>query len=506
MAMARTGSRVRQMKNQASAVACGRRGSLVVTALLATALTFASGCSQTAKPVVSPAADKVDTYFGGPFLVTGSAVGQGAAAIDHSADQVAVSSQIINNSTHVPVQVPVNIINGTFTSADTGFLAITENYATTSTGVPSAQNPAVSGAWAVEIPGAGVLANFLSIYTLSAPAKISAAPTALAQNTACPNFTAPTPFLFVTVPYATMPADLVDYGIVGIRSQGSAVTFAVQPFLIGANPQTTATVTGGCSQTVFGALTAYPLNSFGNSGPLPNLISIGTSGLLVSSFDPASGGLGVLGSGTGAIGVIEPTSPLDASTLTSAQYNGFIFAPNNPVKQSNGYDITVLASAFGNHTATSDACSVLQASLAANNGQGGTVPVLPSPNSIFGGEFLSTSADGSVNDPSGANGSENCDLAIDLGAQDPANNGLFPNATVFVGTNFPPFGASNPWTCGSGGPCAISFPAAAIAGQVQGRYVIFVAASGVSSPPAQLPDGSGIAQAQPVGIYLFQKM
>jgi hypothetical protein len=109
-----------------------------------------------------------------------------------------------------------------------------------------------------------------------------------------------------------------------------------------------------------------------------------------------------------------------------------------------------------------------------------------------------------VNDPTGTNGSENCDVVIDLGTQDPANNGVFPNATVFIGSTFPPFSASNPWSCG--GTCAVSFPAAAIVGQVQGEYVIFVSASGASTPPAQLPDGSGVPSPQPVGIYLFQKM
>src|SRR5215472_9622997 len=106
-----------------------------------------------------------------------------------------------------------------------------------------------------------------------------------------------------------------------------------------------------------------------------------------------------------------------------------------------------------------------------------------------------------------AKGSENCDVAIDLGAQDPNKNGLFPSATVFVGSNFPPFSASSPWTCGAGsGVCAVSFPAAAIVGQVQGHYVIFVNASSTSTPPAQLPGGPGSLQPQPVGIYLFQKM
>lgn len=458
-----------------------------------------NGCGQTAKTITSPSANQVNTYFGGPFIVTGSSVGTSAAAFDHSANQIAVSGQINNSG----ALVPTNIIAGTFTTAATGFLGITETLATTSTGIPSAQNPSLTGAWAVEIPGAGVLANFLSVNTSGTPAKISAAPTALAQNTACPNSSTPAQFLYVTVPYVTVLPDLADYGIVGITSQGAAVTFNSQPFLVGSQAQPSSTVTGGCSQTVFGALTAYPLNSFGNSSH-PELISIGNSGLLASSFEPASGASSAFGGGTGVIGVAVPSSPLNVSSVVAATYNGFIFSPRNGATQSS-YDITVLASAFGDNTATSPACSSLQASLAANNGQGsGNVPVLPSANTIYGGEFLTMSVSGEINDPTGTSGSENCDVAIDLGTQDSSSNGLFPNATVFIGSGFPPFSASNPWACG--GVCAVSFPAAAIVGQAQGHYVIFVSASSQSTPPAQLPDGSGSLQPQPVGIYLFQKM
>jgi hypothetical protein len=143
----------------------------------------------------------------------------------------------------------------------------------------------------------------------------------------------------------------------------------------------------------------------------------------------------------------------------------------------------------------------------ANNGQGArTVRVLPSANSLYGGEFLTITGTGAVNDPSGASGSENCDTAIDLGIQDSTTNGLFPNATVFIGSNYPPFSAANPWICtDTGSICAVSFPAAAVVGQVQGQYVIFLVASAVSSPAAQLPDGSGNRPSQPIGIYLFQK-
>jgi|SRR5215472_239415 len=500
MVMARQVLKLRRITtNNLGALTVTRRESFLLVALLVSILLLSASCGQTAKTVVSPAAGQVTSYFGGPFLVTGSSVARPtAAAFDHSANQIAVAGQVLSGVT----AVPVNIINGSFTSGDTGFLAITESLALNSTGFPSAQNPALTGAWAVEIPGAGALANFL---TLHATGPTTAAPTAMAQNTACPGSAIATPFLYVTVPNTAMQTDLADYGIVQIKSQGSAVTFSTQPFLVGPSPQTTSTVTGSCSQTVFGAVTAYPLNTFGTSGPLPELISMGSSGLLVSNFDPGLGGLGAFGGGTGVIGVAEPSSALDVNSVISDQYDGFIFSPSNPVKQSNGYDITVLASAFGNHAAGSPACSTLQASLAANNVQGGKVPVLPSPISIYGGEFLTVSATGSVNDPTGASGSENCDVVIDLGTQDPNNNGLFPNATVFIGSNFPPFSVSHPWTCGGSGVCAVSFPAAAIVGQVQGHYVIFVAASGASTPPAQLPNGANL-QPQAVGIYLFQKM
>jgi hypothetical protein len=201
------------------------------------------------------------------------------------------------------------------------------------------------------------------------------------------------------------------------------------------------------------------------------------------------------------IGVKAPVGPVDVSAVVGAQYNGIFYSPQNTVPAT--FDITALASAFGNHTATSAACSALQASIVGST-SAGTVSSLPSANSLYGGEFLSMSSGGMVNDPTGSNGSENCDVVIDLGQQDSAAGGQFPNATVFIGANFPPFSASNPLTC-SGSPCAISFPAAVIVGQVNGRYVVFVTASGTSTPPAQLPDNFGNLRPQPIGIYLFQK-
>jgi hypothetical protein len=325
----------------------------------------------------------------------------------------------------------------------------------------------------------------------------------MADSSICPSFSQATPFLYVTVPTAATGFsghnDTADFGGVDISVQGSAVTFTAHPFLVGPQQQPVSISTGGCSNTALGALTAYPLNSFGNQSTPYELISIGATGLLVSNFNAAGPGPGAFGGGTGVIGVAEPNAPLDVSAVLGAHYNGFFYAPQYGASQ-----FTVLASAYGNHTATSQACTTLQTSLAANNGQGAnTVQALPSANSLYGGEFLTTTSTGVVNDPTGAAGSEDCDVVIDLGQQGLAN-GLFPNATVFIGSNFPPFSATNPWSCPGSPTCAVSFPAAAVVGNVLGRHVIFVVASGVSTPPAQLPGGP--LKAQPIGIYLFQKM
>jgi hypothetical protein len=466
---------------------------------LCVALLGAAGCGQTAKPVVSPAAGQVDSYFGSPFATPGNVFGESLSSFDHAANQISASSYLKTQT----AQVPTGVMSGTFATADTGFLNITENFTTVS-GVITPQNPPLSGAWAVEIPGSGVLANLLNINSSSLSVK--AAPAAMVENTNCPNFPTAVSFLYAAVPNANQTTDSADFGTVSISSQGSAVTFNTQPYLIGMPPQASFTVTGGCSHTNFGQLTAYPLNSFATLANV-ELISIGRLGLLTSSYVGGASGSspGAFGGGSGVIGLAELNAPLDISAIVNNKYDGFLFSPLNKVQGT--YDITMLAAAFGNHSATSQTCSVLQTSLAANNGKGaGTIPVLPSFNSLYGGEFLVTTGTGTANDPTGANGSENCDVVIDFGQQDSNVNGLFPNATVFVGSNYPPFSASNPWICSdTGSTCAVSFPAAAVVGNVQGRYVIFVTASASSAPPARLPDNFGNRPAQPVGIYLFQK-
>lgn len=463
-----------------------------------------SGCGQTANPVTPGSKDLVDAYYSGPLSNFNSEL-----IFDHSASQITASKADPTSGGLVPVT------SGTFLTAPTGFLSITENFATPPSGSIAPQTPPLTGAWAVEIPGVGALANLLAISNAGG-LPVVAAPAAMAENATCPDFyTAPANFLYVTVPQLPgAPTPTADYGTMEISTIGSAVTFKAQPYLLGPSALTRSVVTGGCSETYLGPLTAYPLNSFDQSSNL-DLVAIGASGLLTSSFLPSSGGNtpSAFGGNSGVIGVATSSAPVSVSAVVSARYNGFLYAPQNPVNTdplSNApltYDITVLASAFGDDSATSQACSTLQSSLAANLGPGaGKIPALPSANTVYGGEFLSTKSGNTVNDPTGANGSENCDVAIDLGTQDSNNNGLFSNATIFIGSNYPPFSASNPWICfGTTSICAVSFPAVAVVGSVEGQYVIFVESSATSTRMAQLPIANGSSNTQPVGIYLFQK-
>jgi hypothetical protein len=88
---------------------------------------------------------------------------------------------------------------------------------------------------------------------------------------------------------------------------------------------------------------------------------------------------------------------------------------------------------------------------------------------IYGGDF--PQVNGQDNPPASSNGFGNCDLAIDLGTQDPSNNGSYPHAMVWMGASY----AAN--TTGK----TYSFPAMAIAGQLNGKNAIFVL--GVDSTP-----------------------
>jgi hypothetical protein len=314
--------------------------------------------------------------------------------------------------------------------------------------------------------------------------------------TQCPSFASAQTYQFITIPNGlntgtVAPASFnptaeTAYGSVDIVTTGSTVTFQniVQHTLPSAGgsglPQqspTTASVPGACGSTLLGNTTVVPaqltITNPGSINPPQNTppqasIGIGPSGLLVEyngasttasvmpNTSPALSYENLLGAGSGAVGVPKPTSALSISSLTGAQYLGFI------------YSAGVGSSAAG---WTSEAASFGFSSTPSN------CPPLPPSTStplLFGGDFPG-------NNPANASsGYGACDFAIDLGTPDPnSNNSLYRNVTVRVGAAY----ASNSTAAD------YSFPATAIAGQLARKYVIFLI---------------GVDSTQPWAIYLFQ--
>ena len=187
----------------------------------------------------------------------------------------------------------------------------------------------------------------------------------------------------------------------------------------------------------------------------------------------------LLGAGTGAIGLPKPSSAVDTSSDTSsllnAQYLGFFY--------SSGYE--AYNSAKGTYSyPTNGFTSVASfgfSSLPANcNNSSFGIPATDTI-VLFGGDFTNNDPAASTVQANGGFG--NCDFAIDFGTQDSSTNGLFTGATVYVGSNF----ATN--TTGT----TYSFPAVAIAGQLNGKYAIFLIGEDTAGSPNQA-----------WGIYLLQ--
>jgi hypothetical protein len=339
---------------------------------------------------------------------------------------------------------------------------------------PQADNP--SG-WAVELAGQdGGLVQLTGQ---------SFAP--LVPAVTCPSMSSADAFLFVTLPASLIttgtdpgewnPQLETAYGSVDISASGGTVTFAnikqnILPSAGGGTPANapSSSVTGACSSTVYGNTVAVPANPTTTTDPSGHIyttpqamVGIGPSGLLVEDNGSTSNVVAgsttyyenVLGAGSGAIGLPKPPSAVDTTSLVGAQYLGFFYG--------SGSSSSVASFGFSSQPST---CAAVAAKT-------GTM--------LYGGDFTDNNPEASTVQSGGGFG--NCDFAIDFGAQDTSTNGLFPAATVYVGSGF----ATN--TTGK----SYSFPAVAIAGQLNGKFVIFLIGEDTAGSPNQA-----------WGIYLLQ--
>jgi hypothetical protein len=454
------------------------RSNLELWVILAAVLAGAAliGCSSTtssnSNPV--PPTNPVQTYL---------AAGVGSLEtylIDNTANDFVATSYSSSGGT---VQA-----SGSVSSLSNGILDLDITYLPGQT-ITSAP---LTGNWVVEIPGQAALMELETTSTYGT--NTAFAP--LAPTQTCPSMSTAETIQFVTIPKQLSTQSTLEsngwnpqletaYGSVTISTSGTTVQFSsisqsTFPAANGGaagppiNPAP-ASATSTCSSTFYGQTMSVPTSvTIINPGPgtqsVPPsaTIGIGPTGFLLEDAGSAQGAAdasippyeNVLGAGYGAIGLPKPSAALATSTLVSAQYQGILYGAASGASAAVGNPGFRLIGSFG--------YANLQTSC----------PTLPAPSSstiLYGGEFAS-------NDPS-ANSFGNCDLAIDLGSQDANNNGLFPAATVYVSTGFPKNGLGS----------AYSFPAVAVAGQINGKNAIFLIGVDTTGSPSQ-----------PWGIYLLQ--
>jgi hypothetical protein len=440
------------------------------------------GCGGSSNPT-SPTSTTTATAMPGPqaYLapsVAGAAVGINSFTIDDAADTFSQSTFLLEP----PIQQGAQVINaGVIAVAKRGLrsLGITANYVANngSSGVPPGYYPVTyrppeQGSYAVELAGqVGGLEQLVG--QPMGP---------LVAATQCPTQTKAQTYLFVTIPAALAPPMTIPrppdtwdptsetaYGSVDVTSSGQTVTFQnIQQFTLPSEGGTRApsapapsSATGACGSTFFGNTIAVPgqltITNPGNGQSTSGqaVLGLGASGgLLVedNGLDTIQAPAGeplnvpyvnVLGAGTGAVGVPQPSSPIDAGAAVGAQYLGFIYA----------------AGVYPGNSSSPTGWSSYLASFGFSNVPSGCASIAPPTKTlIYGGDFTG-------DDPSSSpDGYGNCDFAIDLGTQSVSRIGLFPNATVWVGASY----------AGNTAGLTYSFPAIAISGQIGAKYVLFV--------------------------------
>lgn len=439
--------------------------------LLILSLAGCGGASPSAPTTPQPSPQ---TYFA-PTVVGAPAPGATTFSFDETTAQFSFSQTTYSPKTQPGPQI---LNAGTVTVAQRGLrsLSISTTYVwTPSNPIYVPTTPTTSGgSFAVELAGqAGGLVQLVGQPVMP-----------LVAATECPNFSSAQTYQFITIPGSLLPAGTppvppnwdptaeTAYGSVDISSNGSTVNFQnikqfTLPSVGGKGTPTQpplSSPTGTCASTYFGNTIAVPgqatITTPGVGGSGNNVasaqatIGIGSSGLMVED----SGGTdNFLGASTGAVGLPKPSTALDTGAVVGAQYLGFVYG-------TGAYTGTNAAGNWSSHLASFGFSTVPSAcaSVAANTAT-----------LIYGGDFTN-------DDPSTyPNGFGNCDLAIDLGEQDTSNNGLYPNAKVWLGASYQANITGTTYL----------FSAVAIVGQLNGKNAIFVL---------------GVDSTQPWSIYLLQ--
>jgi len=214
-----------------------------------------------------------------------------------------------------------------------------------------------------------------------------------------------------------------------------------------AQSQGTTLPSGICAQSAVGEVVSIPPSiTTGNT----TTVAVGPSGFLIMNNGQNT---------SGAVGLIQPSSAVDTTSLLSANYLGFISEPAIPIPLS-GVPTANQIAFFG--------CS--------NSG------CKASGSSLVGGAFPN-------DDPTQP---ANTNITINLGAQNATNNGLFDSATVTIPDPTSACTAPGiPGTDSQGNPTC-TLPAVAVSGNPENKFAIFLITQ-------------DLVNQSPMVIYLFQE-
>ena len=401
------------------------RGGCLLVLVLAAALISGCGSGGTTmgQPLPAPhTASQTNAYSGTQSPLGSSSGGVWTFTVDRGTSTFSYTAVSYPSNTNPGNSTPA----GTFINSS-GFLNLTQTNVT----------PNRFTGYSFEIPGRlallrpGINPNASSNALVVMPAQQS-----------CININGVATFQFVTMPTANWAVNTAAaFGSVQAMTSGSTWTFPnLQQFtLAGTSTNPAPMPMATCGSAPEGNVISIPAPSTTAPNNAATTIIIGPSGFFVedlSTGDNSNRGY------PGLVGVIQPSSPLDANAVLGASYLGFRFEPN------------VLP-------ATAPKTQPVAFAPATAPAVGLTGGVYPSDN---------------------LNSTPLTDTNINLGPQDPANNGLYRSATITI-----PGPTS---TCGASGRCVL--PAGAVVGNPENKFAIFLIAQ-------------NRVNNSPIGIYLLQQ-
>ncbi len=325
--------------------------------------------------------------------------------------------------------------------------------------------PPGSGGYAVELPGEGQLLRPDTETPIGGesgedalnPSSPMVGPVISASSAVCPSLKGNVTFQFIALG-SQFAQDLIEhvvYGSVQISGSGTNFTFSNLNMYGFAEDSLSPDPwpAGACGTTQAGYVISsnateqiYAEGNFAESGPstgvYPLTTAISPSGLFVMDQGQGSpyfaNDLPGATSMLGLVGVQQPASALDTGNVVGAKYLGFEYDAldvglahnaSNPVSFSQGSGTTMTGGGYANDDVTQT----------------------PATN-----------------------------ISIDLGQQDSSNNGLYKNVTVIVPDTYQgcinePFGGTD----ANGNPTC-TFSGVAVAGNVAGKFVLFVSVNDLS--------------------------